>query len=489
MAYTINRANGAVLTTVADGTIDTTTDLTLVGKNFSGYGELLNENFIKLLENFSNTNQPSSPISGQLWWDTANNLLKVYTGNNFKVISGSTTSPTEPANAIAGDLWFDSVNEQLYVFNGASWVLIGPSFTSITGTSGAIVEVVTDNLGTSHVVVKVFTNEVLVATISRDATFTPQSAIPGFATIGPGIQLSTAVPGATFRGSAANAQLLNNLSSTQLLRSDTNDTTTGVLTVNNNGGVVIGANNDLTLTVSGANALVSNATADGDILMRVNRSVGGAVTALEVDGATGFVTLGRPVPQGDDSQKVATTTWVSNNSLLLDGSSTMNGDILPSADVTYDLGSATFKWQNVFANTLNGTAVEALYADLAERFESDAVYTEGTVVALGGNAEITQVAEEASESVFGVVSGKAAYLMNSGAGDNNTHPAIAMTGRVPVRVVGTVLKGQRLVSSSTPGVARAAQEGEANSFNVIGRALVDKYTKDEGTIMAVVKVN
>jgi hypothetical protein len=282
---------------------------------------------------------------------------------------------------------------------------------------------------------------------------------------------------------------LDNLDSTQFLRSDTNDTTTGILTVANDGGVTVGADNDLTLTVSGANALVSNATSDGDILVRVNRSVGGVTTALEVDGATGYVTLGRPVPPGDDSTKIATTAWVSDNAMLLDGSTVMAGDILPSADSTYDLGSATFKWANVYADTLNGTAVEALYADLAERFEADAAYAPGTVVALGGAAEVTAVAEEASESVFGVVSGRAAYLMNSGAGTNDTHPAIAMTGRVPVRVIGTVAKGQRLISSNIAGVAKAALDGEATSFNVIGRALEDKYTKDEGTIMAVVKVN
>jgi hypothetical protein len=489
MAYTVNRTSGAVLTTIADGTIDTTTDLTLIGKNYSGYGELLNENLVKLLENFSSNSQPASPISGQLWWDTSNNLLKVYTGSAFKVISGSTSGASQPANAIAGDLWFDSANQQLYVYNGSSWILIGPSFTSITGTSGAVVETVADNLGSNHVVVKVYANETVISTISKDSTFTPQTAISGFATISPGIQLSTAITGATFRGDSTNAQLLDNLDSTQFLRSDTNDTTTGILTVANDGGVTVGADNDLTLTVSGANALVSNATSDGDILVRVNRSVGGVTTALEVDGATGYVTLGRTVPNGDDSTKIATTAWVSDNAMLLNGSTAMAGDILPTADSTYDLGSVTFKWANVYADTLNGTAVEALYADLAERFEADAAYAPGTVVALGGAAEVTAVAEEASESVFGVVSGRAAYLMNSGAGTNDTHPAIAMTGRVPVRVIGTVAKGQRLISSNIAGVAKAALDGEATSFNVIGRALEDKYTKDEGTIMAVVKIN
>ena len=489
MAYTVNKTSGAVLTTVADGTIDTTTDLTLIGKNYSGYGELLNENFVKLLENFSNSSQPASPIEGQIWWDSTNDLLKVYNGTTFKVISGSTSSASAPTGAIAGDLWFDSTNQQLYVYNGASWVLIGPSFTSVTGTSGAVVETVADNLGSNHVVVKLYANETVVGTVSKDATFTPQTAISGFATIAPGIQLSSAISGATFKGDATNAQTLDSLDSTQFLRSDTNDTTSGILTVANDGGITIGADNDLTLTVSGANAVISNATSDGDVFFRVNKSVGGVTTAMTIDGATGFVTLAASPANGDDSLKVATTAWVLDNVVASDGSSTFSGDLLPTSDSTYDLGSATFKWQNVYADTLNGTAVEALYADLAERFEADAAYEVGTVVALGGVAEVTAVNEEASEAVFGVVSGKAAYLMNAGAGSSETHPAIAMTGRVPVRVVGTVLKGQRLVSSSIPGVARAAENGEATGLNVIGRALEDKYTKDEGTVMSVVKIN
>jgi len=489
MAYTVNRQSGAVLTTIADGTIDTTTDLTLIGKNYSGYGELLNENFVKLLENFSSTSQPSNPISGQLWWDTTNSILKAYTGSTFKVIGGSTSSASQPTGAAAGDLWFDSANQQLYVYNGSSWVLVGPSFTSVTGESGAIVDTITDNLGSNHVVVKLFVNDTIVGMVSKDSTFTPQTSISGFATIAPGIQLSSAVSGATFKGDATNAQTLDSLDSTQFLRSDTNDTTTGVVTFANDTGIKVGVDSDLELSVSGANTLISNATSDGDILVRVNKSVGGVTTALEVDGATGYVSLGASPANGDDSTKVASTAWVLDNAVALDGSNTMTGDLIPQADSTHDIGSATFKWANVYADTLNGTAVEALYADLAERFEADASYEVGTVVALGGAKEVTATAEEGSTEVFGVVSGKAAYLMNARAGDNTTHPAIAMTGRVPVRVVGTVLKGQRLISSSIPGVARAAQTDEVNSFNVIGRALEDKYTKEEGTVLAVVKIN
>lgn len=490
MAYTVNKTNGAVLTTIADGTIDTVTNLVLIGKNYSGYGEALNENYVKLLENFSNASAPSAPIEGQLWWDSSGDVLKVYSGSAFKIITGSTSAADEPsANLVAGDLWHDSSNDQLHVYSGSAWTLVGPATASGLGTSGAVAESITDTLASSHVVIKFYTDNTIVAIASKDATFTPSVSIPGFTTINPGFQLNTAISGATFRGDATNAQLLDSLDSTQFVRSDENDTMTGQLSIANDGGMSVGVDGDLTLAVSGTNTLISNASTDGDVQLRVNKSVGGVVSALTIDGATGYVSITEVPVAGDDSTKIASTSWVSDNALLADGSNDLTGDLLPSADSATDLGSATFKYANVYADTLNGTAVEALYADLAERFEADAAYTPGTVVAVGGTAEITAVTEEASDTVFGVVSERAAYLMNSGAGAQETHPAIAMTGRVPVRVVGTVLKGQRLISSNIPGVARAAQDGEATGLNTVGRALEDKYTKVEGTVLSVVKIN
>ena len=134
-----------------------------------------------------------------------------------------------------------------------------------------------------------------------------------------------------------------------------------------------------------------------------------------------------------------------------------------------------------------GSRLTATYADLAERFSADDVYTPGTVVELGGTAEITAVKYELSEDVFGVISDNMAFLMNNGAGDNETHPAVAMTGRVRVKTLGMVRKGQRLVSAGA-GHARAANEGEATAFNVIGRALEDKTTTDFGTVEAIVTI-
>jgi hypothetical protein len=135
--------------------------------------------------------------------------------------------------------------------------------------------------------------------------------------------------------------------------------------------------------------------------------------------------------------------------------------------------------------TVSGNQINANYADVAERFEADSVYDAGTVVELGGSAEITKVSAELSDKVFGVISTRAAYLMNSQAGTDETHPPVAMTGRVPVKVVGSVAKGDRLVSAGN-GMARAARAGEATAFNVIGRALTAKLDEDEGTVEAIV---
>ena len=135
-----------------------------------------------------------------------------------------------------------------------------------------------------------------------------------------------------------------------------------------------------------------------------------------------------------------------------------------------------------------GTSLHAQYADLAERFEADAEYEPGTVVEMGGTAEITAVGQDLSEEVFGVISTNAGYLMNSRAGNDKTHPPVAVQGRVPVKVIGKISKGDRLVSAGN-GLARAGKKSELTAWNVIGRALENKTTAGEGIVEAAVKMN
>jgi hypothetical protein len=178
---------------------------------------------------------------------------------------------------------------------------------------------------------------------------------------------------------------------------------------------------------------------------------------------------------------------VANVAVITDSGVIVTGLTAPSieksgSNAVGNIGSSSNYFNRVFA-----TATTALYADVAERFAADEVMEPGTVVELGGTKEITRATGELSEQVFGVISTNPAFTMNGGAGEDDTHPAVAMTGRVPVKVVGYVNKGDRLVSAGN-GIARAAQPGEATAFNVIGRSLVDKSTPESGTIEAIVTI-
>ena len=493
MAYTINKTDGTVFASVADGTVNTSSSMTIIGKNYAGYGEFLGENFIKMLENSANSTAPSAPLRGQMWFDTGNGLLKVYNGTTWKNLGAATASSSQPSSNVAGDLWFDSTNSQLKVYDGSAFILVGPAFTSGTGTSGAIVDTITDTGATDHVVVKLFVEDTIVAMVSKDATFTPGSTVDGswgLQTIQPGIKLSTAVSNSYFQGTATNADTLDSLNSTDFLSAIGNDSTTGSLYVLNDTGFRVGADQDYRISVSGSDVTVQNANVDGDIIFRVNdNSV--VTTVMTLDGATSRVLLaGDPTAAlgAATKQYVDSQVSVVGDLLYRDGTNTIAGVITPDGDGTRNFGSSGAKFATIYANEFNGTATTAEYADLAERFEADAEYEAGTVVELGGIAEITKAVEELSENVFGVISDRAAYLMNAKAGTNATHPPIAMNGRVPVKVIGSVNKGDRLVSAGN-GFARAAQNGEVTAHNIIGRALNNKETTGEGTVEAVVKIN
>ena len=507
MAYTVNKTNGSVLATVSDGTIDTSTDLVLIGKNYAGYGEFLNENYVKLLENFANTSAPSSPLAGQMWWDTTNSLLKVYTGSAFKTVSSSTASASAPSSSVTGDLWWDTTNGQLKVYNGSSFTTIGPAFTSGSGTSGAIVEVVADSGASDHVVVKLYVSNVVVGTVSKDTEFTPQSALSGFTTIKPGIQLSTTVTGAKLQGTATDADALGGVAAANYLRSNANDSTSGVLSVLNDTGLVVGVDSDLTITINGSsNPVFTNTNTNGDIVLApdgtgtvnvsskkisslatptagtdaatkayVDSSVssgvavylplaggtmagpinlgtnsitnGGTITATNLVGTlTGNVT-GNLTGNADSATTATSATSATTATTATNVTSTANNSTNETVYVTFVDGQTgsqgietdTGLTYNPSTNTLtttvfSGTASSAEYADVAERFQADAIYTPGTVVALGGAEEITRVNEELSDQVFGVISYKPAYMMNAGLRTETSAP-VAVAGRVPVRVL------------------------------------------------------
>jgi hypothetical protein len=808
MSYNIIKTNGTPLATVADGqTNSTAASLTLIGKNYAGYGTFLNQNFIKLLENFSSATAPLYPLVGQLWWKSDTRLLQVYDKfGNWKTISGAQSQSDAPSNALVGDLWFDTVNLQLKTYSGASWIVIGPSFTATTGTSGAIADTVVDNSSYSHVVVKFFVQNNLIAILSKDATFTPGTRIVGFETIKPGFNLaSDRVPALVYYDNANNASYLGGVVASKYILK-TAPTFDAKVVVQNPDGIELQETNGtvsyFTMSVAGNNInLISKPRGYGFVFKTVPDSGGLEINALTIDRVTGLVSVSADpasalnvatkgyVDSGNAAinSRITTTSTTINNTInnlsatsagwnantrviqselgiatgvslanstqwnqimasgqnfaanivslwsnvaaihanvlsnpgvapastasmfsnvtlvqttlaalgtsavRRDGSASVQGVIVPDDVNTRDFGSAALRFRNVFANTANvasivhsgttgtgdigqsalrfgtayvsnvyaaygssffdaidkagtsgvgdiggsssrfgtlyvtninstggiggdaalgtfsainhggtngfgdigsssnrfgtihcsnlvahygestftnnitvnalnregrlvqaltgdigagrdggasrfgtafvttanvtsigkwncpvsttsgdigadhslgrfgtvyastfdgttftGTATQARYADLAERYEADAVYAPGTVVTIGGTKEITMELVDASEDVFGVISTNPAHLMNSAAGSDETHPAVALTGRVPVRVIGSVRKGHRLVSAGH-GCAREAAPGEATAFNVIGRALHDKAEAGEGLVEVTVQ--
>ena len=528
MAYKINNTFGTLLVTLADGTIDTaTTDLTLIGKGYAGFGESLNENLVKLLENFNNTSAPSNKIQGQLWFDKTNLQLNVYTGAKFKPVGSPTTSTSAPANAVLGDLWFDTTNEQLYVYSGSAFTLIGPTTVTGAGVTVFTTDTVQDNTGVNRSILKMVVEDQVVGVVSNIA-FTPSSTeanaaaliATGFSSVAQGIQLSSTVTSAKFRGTATDSDALGGVAAANYLRANANDTTTGSLGVINDSGITIGAGSDVTLSMDSDNFQITNATENKDIVFKVNDG-GSSTDAMSIIGADNKVIIhGNLEVKGTEEISNTTTLSIEDNIIELNRNVSSNSGMPNFTGIKVNRGetsSATeqdlyWVWDETFAddgttifgnaggawtafksgggdelsaatlvdiraNIVHATSTAAQYADLAERYATDVPVEVGDVVVLGGSEEITKCMQEFNDAVFGVVSEAPAYLMNANAGNNDTHPMIALKGRVSVKIKGTGKAGDRIVSALN-GEAQVADISQCTAFNVLGRLINDKYNEE-----------
>ena len=542
MAYKINNTFGTLLVTLADGTIDVaTTDLALFGKGFAGFGERLNENLVKLLENFNNTSAPPNKIQGQLWFDKTNKRLNVYDGNKFKPAGGPSNSATAPTNAVLGDFWFDTTNTQLYVYNGSAFTLIGPTTVAGSGVTQVITESPEDNTGVKRSILKLVTNDTVVGVVSNLA-FTPSSTetlgaaliAAGFSSVAQGIQLSTSVSSAKFRGTATDSDALGGVAAANYLRSDSADTTTGRISIQSDDGIRIGAGNDITMSLSSDDFTIAQTTQDKDIIFTVNDG-GTTKEALRIQGSTGRIEhlrVGDLTVDGTNTIVNTNTISVEDNIIELNRNISSNAGMPNHTGLKVNRGetsSATeqdlyWVWDETFAddgttthgnaggawtafkaaantdtaleaptlvdiraNIVHATSTSAQYADLAERYASDVTLESGDVVILGGNEEVTKCTKESDNAVFGVVSDSPAFLMNAQAGNNDSHPMIALAGRVFVKVTGTGKAGDRIVSAGN-GDARVASMEECTHFNVLGRLINDKYTDNTALTECVIGV-
>jgi len=303
MSYQLNKTDGTLLTDLIDGQIDTnSTNLVLVGRNYTGYGEYFNENFIKLLENFSNTAAPSNPITGQLWWDSTTQRLQVYNGTVWKSSGGPIVQTTQP-QMVAGDLWIDSLNNQVYAYDGTDLMLMGPQYTKTQQKSGFEIGSILDSQSRSRTVANLYVGGTLAAVISS-IEFTPIYAQrvlklvtatnpTGIIKVGYNV-IDTA--NFKFRGISDSANALVTAggvvrTADSFLPSTANGITTGTLTVQNSGGLTIGLSQNNVQKVVGPRFYIENQLTDHDLSLRVKSSTFGAISvdAVYVDASTARV--------------------------------------------------------------------------------------------------------------------------------------------------------------------------------------------------------
>jgi len=495
MAYTIDRYNGTTLTVVQDGTVDQTTDIKLVGKNYAGYGEIQNENFLHLLENFSGANQPPKAISGQVWYDSSSSKLKFYDGSKFRTTGGAEVSATAPAGLATGDLWWDSANEQLYAYSGTGYVLIGPQGAGTTVTQ-MVSASVRDTTNTNRVIIKAVVNDEVIYIISG-ATFTidstdPQNAITGFDVVKKGLTLrntQNATGGVTsttdyYWGTASNSLKLGGYTASDFALAGSGSFTSLVSFAD--AGISIGDSNDLKIFIENDNEGVIKNDVGRKIHVRVDNAQGVEQSVFTVEDTGVMPGANNTYDFGTNVARFATMY-----ATTFDGEATSAQTMKVGANYRYPDTASTFNTVavrdgagNLLANEFTGVASSAKYADLAEKYTTGTDLPVGTIVAVCDGIEDVEGAEvepaEAGSIPVGVVSDAPAYLMNSEAAGQ----AIGLKGRVPVRVKGLINKGEA-VYVDMDGVGHSVK-GEY----IVGVALetFEPEGDEEGLVECILKV-
>jgi len=573
MAYQLDRFNGTFLVNVDDGSIETNaTDLRFVGKNYAGYGEVQNENFLHILENFANTTPPPKVISGQIWYDTANKKLKFYDGTRFRVAGGAEIGTSAPSGLAIGEFWWDTSAKQLYTWTGVDFVLIGPESSPDLGSASAVSQVVKDITGGNHTILKLIAGGKTIGIVNTDEQFTLNSTlnpIEDFSIIRKGFNLvKTNASGVSsddfaYWGSASNSLRLGGIAANQYVQKG--DVTFDQEISFKDPGFQLGDGNDLRIRVENNDEVIFENRLGNDITFRISvspldrRNVGvftstgidpgddlvydlgrtgvkwrsvyaGTVNANLVGNVTGNITgahtgnliasdftvmvnaatkqIGYPlanivgeltgnvqgnvvgtassasslnnippsisipvpltssIPVRDSSGNITANQFIGttdkSNRLKIDDAASDTDPNYRSAKTSAVANTVAARDSsgNLLAVLFDGTATAARYADLAEKYLPDAEYEVGTVVAIGGEREIT--AAGTGHRAIGVISENPAFMMNK---ELEGGVYVALKGRVPVKVIGKVLKGQRLVSVDT-GVASADDTNIGDVFAI-----------------------
>ena len=588
MPYIINKYNGSELVVLQDGTLDTSTSIGLLGRNYVGYGEVQNENFLFLLENFAGTNPPARALEGQTWYDSVNNKLNTYDGTNWVPVGAATASENAPSGPTEGALWYKISTKQLYVYSSISgWILVGPEGVSGFGETRIKAAILRDVGSVNHAVLLVLVNDEVLSIHSADTfIINALDAITGFNELQKGVTLSTNtvlagnvlgnsttatrlqtgrfingayfdgnndititsntsailtrgtyLTGSNFNGSAATTWEVDASSANTIgkivARDSTGSFAGGTITADQFIGPLIGnvtaisgtstfynlvANNiqgftfnglaaqasvlapgraingvqfngSQDITVTAAAGTLSGATLASGVVNSSLTSVGtlagvevtdagatigdageihlfinGNAPTLAITNGLGFaITINDAFQTGDE----ASFEFISSSVALANGG-TSDPTFVGDANSKCNIGLPGRTFGSVYADVFNGVATSAQYADLAENYVADAEYAPGTVLEFGGEFEVT-LAQNGTNRVAGVVTTEPAYLMNSNC-QGTYVAAVALQGRTPCKVRGTIRKGDMLISGGN-GFARTTQTPQMGT--VIGKALGD----------------
>jgi hypothetical protein len=479
MPYTINRYNGQVIATVSDGTIDSTTDLKMIGKNYAGYGEVQNENFIFLLENFANTTQPPKPLSGQLWFDSGTSKLKFFDGGKFRTTGGAEVSNSAPTGLTIGDFWWDTNNKQLYTWDGSQYILVGPQGVAGSQTTQMRSRSVRDTLGASHAIIEAIVDGDTIFVVSADSEFTLDtntSPITGFSRVQQGITLAyttdTNNPGQTtaghrFHGTATNTDRLGGAPASEYVRKGNAIFNTGVQF--SDSGFTVGDTPRLRIfnSTTGVTTfpVIQNLLNDTIRFQTTVSTANGEATRtpLQLVGANVLPGSDNQTDLGQGNNRFKTVhaytfsgTATAADALNLAGdpriasSAAASGTVAVRTSVGESINGVAITAGALKATFFVGTATAANYADLAEKYLADAEYEVGTVLSIGGEKEVT--ASKWGDRALGAVSANPAYMMNA---ELEGGTFVALKGRVPVKVTGAVKKGDRMIAGNN-GTAVAA---------------------------------
>ena len=386
--YVINKTDGNIAATVNDGVIDTSqTDITLVGKNYLAYGEVINENFIKLLENFANATPPTKPLTGELWYDTVKKKLFVYNDLDgiYKTLNVVTVQVAAPTTNVTGDIWYDTTNAQLKFWNGAAWQVITPIYTAAQGISGPVIETITSNVATSHVVTKFYDGGTIVAVLAKES-FTPSSPIPNFGlSLSEGINLANS---AIVNGTVSNSQKLANLLPSVFMRTDQNTSTTGSITVSSNDGIILGSAADLDIKIAGSGPIVASKVNGKDIDFYVKNSVGSNINVLNM-ASDGNVTFIRDVNANNfiasDSVTIAGNLDVALDANIT-GTLTVGVSVVTPNIFVTDLSTSNVNTSNLDAVVANVTTVNSNLASINTASTAEALNVAGNIQLEGQDA-------------------------------------------------------------------------------------------------------